>query len=78
MNGWMVSEAKRCGIDAALILVPPDSRLSQSGTQLTRLSLEQAGVPTLTLNADMVDSKGWSHEEMVNHVSDFLKKAGLA
>jgi hypothetical protein len=26
----------------------------------------------------MVDSKGWSHEEMVNHVSDFLKKAGLA
>jgi hypothetical protein len=78
MNGWMVSEAKRCGIDAALILVPPDSRLSQSGTLLTRLSLEQAGVPTLALNADMVDSKGWSHEEMVNHVSDFLKKAGLA
>jgi benzoyl-CoA reductase subunit B len=78
MNGWMVSEAKRCGIDAALILVPPDSRLSQSGTQLTRLSLEQAGVPTLTLNADMVDSKGWSHEDMVNHVSDFLKGAGLA
>jgi benzoyl-CoA reductase subunit B len=78
MNGWMVSEAKRCGIDAALILVPPDSRLSQSGTHLTRLSLEQAGVPTLTLNADMVDSKGWSHEEMVNHVAGFLKKAGLA
>ena len=77
MNGWMVSEAKRCGIDAALILVPPDSRLSQSGTLLTRLSLEQAGVPTLALNADMVDSKGWSHVEMVNHVADFLKKAGL-
>jgi benzoyl-CoA reductase subunit B len=77
MNGWMVSEAKRCGIDAALILVPPDSRLSQSGTLLTRLSLEQAGVPTLALNADMVDSNGWSHAEMVGHVSDFLKKAGL-
>ncbi len=78
MNGWMVSEARRCAIDAAVILVPPDSRLSQSGTKLTRLSLEQAGVPTLALNADMVDSKGWSHEDMVNHVSDFLKKAGLA
>jgi benzoyl-CoA reductase subunit B len=77
MNGWMVSEAKRCGIDAALILVPPDSRLSQSGTQLTRLSLEQAGVPTLALSADMVDSKGWSHENMVNLVSDFLKRARL-
>jgi hypothetical protein len=25
----------------------------------------------------MVDSKGWSHIEMVNHVAEFLKKAGL-
>ena len=77
MNGWMVSEARRCAIDAAVILVPPDSRLSQSGTKLTQLSLEEAGVPTLALSADMVDSKGWSHEDMVNHVSDFLNKAGL-
>jgi benzoyl-CoA reductase subunit B len=77
MNGWMVSEAKRCAIDAAVMLVPPDSRLSQSGTKLCRLSLQQAGVPTLTLDADMVDSKGWSHEQMVSHVADFLKNAGL-
>ena len=77
MNGWMVSEAERCGIDAAIMLVPPDSRLSQSGTKLTRLALEKAGVPTLALDADMVDAKGWSHEQMVNHVSDFLSKAGL-
>jgi hypothetical protein len=77
MNGWMVSEAKRCRIDAAVMLVPPDSRLSQSGTKLTRLSLEQAGVPTLAIDADMVDAKEWSHEQMVDHVSDFLKNAGL-
>jgi benzoyl-CoA reductase subunit B len=77
MNGWMVSEARRCGIDAAVMLVPPNNRLSQSGTKLTQLSLQQAGVPTLTLDADMVDSKGWSHERMVNHVSDFLTNAGL-
>jgi benzoyl-CoA reductase subunit B len=77
MNGWMVSEARRCGIDAAVMLVPPGSRLSQSGTKLTQLSLEQAGVPTLTLDADMVDAKGWSHQEMVAHVSDFLTSAGL-
>ena len=77
MNGWMVSEAKRCGIDAALMLVPPDSRLSQSGTKLTQLSLQQAGVPTLALDADMVDSKGWSHQRMVDHVAGFLADAGL-
>ena len=75
MNGWMVSEAKRCGIDAAVMLVPPDSRLSQSGTKLTELALEQAGIPTLALDADMVDSKGWSHDRMVAYVADFLSKA---
>lgn len=78
MNGWMVSEARRCGIDAAIMLVPPDSRLSQSGTQLTSLALQSAGVPTLRIDADMVDSKGWSHEQMVRHVADFLRGAGLA
>jgi benzoyl-CoA reductase subunit B len=78
MNGWMVSEAKRCGIDAAVMLVPPGNRLSQSGTRLTQLALEAAGVPTLELDADMVDAKGWSHEQAVSLVSDFLARAGLA
>jgi benzoyl-CoA reductase subunit B len=77
MNSWMVSEAERCGIDAAVMLVPPGNRLSQSGTKLTQLALEQAGVPTLSVSADMVDAKGWRHEQMVDYVSDFLGKAGL-
>jgi hypothetical protein len=51
MNGWMTSEAKRCGIDAAVFLLPPDNRLSQSGTRLTALSLEAAGVPVLAIEA---------------------------
>lgn len=78
MNGWMVSEARRCGIDAAILLVPPGNRLSQSGTQLTCLSLQSAGVPTLQLSADMVNAEGWSHERTVDHVSDFLRRSGLA
>ncbi len=78
MNEWMVSEAKRCGIDAAVMLVPPGNRLSQSGTKLTQLALQAAGVPTLALDADMVDTQGWSHERMVDHLSEFLAAAGLA
>lgn len=78
MNGWMVSEAERCGIDAAVMLVPPDNRLSQSGTKLTRLALEEAGVPVLALDADMVDAKSWNHDAMVGLVESFLRKAGLA
>jgi benzoyl-CoA reductase subunit B len=78
MNSWMVSEAKRCGIDAAVMLVPPGNRLSQSGTKLTQLALEAAGVAALPLDADMVNAKGWSQERTVDQVSQFLIKAGLA
>ncbi len=77
MNEWMVSEAKRCAIDAAVILVPPDNRLSQSGIKLTSRALTDAGVPTLLLSANMVDAKEWHHERMVEHAAGFLKAHGL-
>jgi len=78
MNGWMVSEAKRSGIDAAVMLVPPDNRLSQSGTNLTKLALEKAGVPVLALDADMVNARNWNREDMVRSMEAFLKERGLA
>ncbi len=78
MNSWMVSEAKRCGIDAAIMLVPPENRLSQSGTKITAWSLEDAGVPVLRLDADMVDARRWDHAAMVATVENFLREAGLA
>jgi benzoyl-CoA reductase subunit B len=78
MNSWMVHEARRCGIDAAVMLVPPDSRLSQSGTRLTALALRAAGVPVLMLDADMVDAKNWSHDQTVALMETFLREEGLA
>jgi benzoyl-CoA reductase/2-hydroxyglutaryl-CoA dehydratase subunit BcrC/BadD/HgdB len=77
MNGWMESEAQRAGIDAAVILLPPDNRLSQSGTKLTALSLEQSKVPVLMIDADMVDAQNWNHDRMVSLVADFLTEKGL-
>jgi len=78
MNGWMVSEAERCSIDAAVMLVPPDNRLSQSGTKITALALEAAGVPVLRLDADMVNARSWNHDTMVTLMENFLQEAGLA
>ena len=59
------------------MLMPPDNRVSQSGIKLTRFALEDAGIPTLLLDADMVDAKEWNHEKMVDYVTDFLRKARL-
>ena len=72
MNEWMASEARRAGIDAAVMLVPRTNRLSVSGTKITKHTLEAAGVPTLELSADMVDDKGWDHAAMVAYVANFL------
>lgn len=73
MSDWMVSEARRCHIDAAVMLVPRDNRLSQSGTLLTRAALQEAGIPVLLLDADMVDAKNWSRDAAVNQVEQFLR-----
>jgi benzoyl-CoA reductase subunit B len=78
MSEWMVSEAARCGIDAAVMLVPRDNRLSQSGTLLTRAALEAAGVPVLLLDADMVDAKHWHRDAAVQQVEQFLRERANA
>jgi hypothetical protein len=74
MTEWLVSEAGRCGIDAAVVLVPPDNRLSQSGTLLARDALESAGVPTLLLSADMVNATRWNRDQAVGVVETFLRR----
>jgi len=77
MNEWMIAEAKRCQIDGAVILSPPGNRQSQSGTLLTALALQRAGVPSLILSADMVDMRGWDRQRVVQQVSQFILRSGL-
>jgi hypothetical protein len=74
MTEWLVSEAGRCGIDAAVVLVPPDNRLSQSGTLLASEALRAAGMPTLLLSADMVNASSWDRDAAVGFVESFLRR----
>lgn len=74
MTEWLVSEAARCGIDAAVVLVPPNNRLSQSGTLLASEALRAAGVPVLLLSADMVDASRWDRDAAVGTVESFLRR----
>lgn len=74
MNEWMVSEAKACQVDAAVILAPQTHRMAVSGTKITRNALEAAGVPVFFIEGDMVDGSKWSHSEMVETFSAFLNE----
>jgi hypothetical protein len=48
-----------------------------AGPQYIQLAPQAAGVPTLTLEADMVDAHGWSHEHTTDRLSRFLEASGL-
>jgi len=73
---WIVNEAQRNRIDGAVLLMPKGSRPSASGTLFIANALEAAGIPTLLVEADMVDSRGWDNaaaeQAMVNFIQDRL------
>jgi benzoyl-CoA reductase subunit B len=72
-NEWMVDQAKRHRIDAALVLEPLGTRPSATGNLFIERALEAAGVPVLPIVADMVDARGWNGPEMRRKVSQFLE-----
>jgi benzoyl-CoA reductase/2-hydroxyglutaryl-CoA dehydratase subunit BcrC/BadD/HgdB len=75
-NEWIIDQALRHRIDAALLLIPTGSRPSATGSYFIKRALEAAGIPTLELWADMVDARGWDADEMRRQVSAFLDERG--
>ena len=70
---WIVKEAQANRIDAAVLLMPKGSRPSASGTLFIANALEAAGIPTLLVEADMVDSRGWDNEAAVRAMEQFIE-----
>jgi benzoyl-CoA reductase subunit B len=75
-NEWIVDQAQRHRIDAALLLEPQGTRPSATGNRFIERALESNGIPVLPIAADMVDSRGWDGAAMREKVGQFL--AGLS
>jgi hypothetical protein len=73
-NEWIVDQAKRHRIDAALVLTPLGTQPSATGTRFIELALEHAGIPVLPIFADMVDARSWDAAGMRRKVAQFLEK----
>ncbi len=71
-NEWMVHQAMLHRIDAALVLTPMGTRPTATGNRFIERALEQAGVPVLSVVADMVDARDWDPNAMRRKVSEFL------
>ena len=72
-NEWIVDQAKRHRIDAALVLTPLGTRPSATGNRFIELALENAGIPVLPIFADMVDARSWDAAAMRRSVARFLE-----
>jgi benzoyl-CoA reductase subunit B len=73
MAEWIIEQARDYQCDAAVMLVPIGDRMSAFGTKLCAMALEQAGIPTLTLTASMVDARLWDNDAMIRKVEQFLE-----
>ena len=73
-NEWIVHQAKKHRIDAALVLEPLGTRPSATGNPFIERALESSGVPVLPIAADMVDARGWDGPAMRQTVARFLER----
>jgi benzoyl-CoA reductase subunit B len=73
-NEWIVDQAKKHRIDAALVLEPLGTKPSATGNRFIERALEGSGIPVLPIVADMVDARGWNGPQMRETVGHFLKR----
>jgi benzoyl-CoA reductase subunit B len=71
---WIVREARANRIDGAVVLMPRGSRPSAAGTLFITNALEAAGVPTLLIEADMVDPRGWNGAAVHAQLTQWLEE----
>ena len=69
INAWLVHQARRFRIDAALLLVPEHDRFSGLGSLFAKRALEEAGVRVIEVHGDMVDPRAWDRAATVAQVA---------
>jgi hypothetical protein len=69
---WIVHQARQHRIDGALVLRPRSVKAAASGRFFIERSLEEAGIPVLPVEADVVDPRAWDPEAARASVRAFL------
>ena len=69
---WIVQQALAHRIDAALVLHPRRTRPATTGRLFIERALEDAGIPVLPIEADVVDPRAWNPVAARSAVAAFL------
>jgi hypothetical protein len=70
---WIVDQARQHRIDGALVLYPRSMKPAGSGRFFIARALEEAGIPVLPVEADVVDPRQWHGEAARAEVGSFLE-----
>jgi benzoyl-CoA reductase/2-hydroxyglutaryl-CoA dehydratase subunit BcrC/BadD/HgdB len=74
---WLLKEAKLHRVDGAIMIVNT-SCMRDVGRAFTRVTFEDAGIPLLTIYADVVDAREWDDEKVKSEVSSFIEERLLS
>ena len=70
---WIVQQARDHRIDAALVLRPRSTKPAATGRLFIERALDDAGIPVLPIEADVVDSRAWDPVAARAAVATFLE-----
>jgi benzoyl-CoA reductase subunit B len=69
---WIVQQAREHRIDGAFVLRPRRMKPAASGRLFIERALEAAGIPVLSIEADVVDARSWDPVAARAAVREFL------
>jgi benzoyl-CoA reductase subunit B len=70
---WIVHQAREHRIDGALVLRPRSMKPAATGRLFIERALEEAGIPVLPIEADVVDARAWNADAARASVCSFLE-----
>jgi benzoyl-CoA reductase/2-hydroxyglutaryl-CoA dehydratase subunit BcrC/BadD/HgdB len=70
---WLLKEAKSHKVNGAVMIVNR-SCIRDIGRRFTKIAFENAGIPLLTIYADVVDAREWDDEKIKSQVSNFIEE----
>ena len=65
-------QAREHRIDGALVLRPRSMKPAATGRLFIERALEEAGIPVLPIEADVVDARAWDPDVARDRVCSFL------
>jgi benzoyl-CoA reductase/2-hydroxyglutaryl-CoA dehydratase subunit BcrC/BadD/HgdB len=74
---WLLKEAKLHKVNGAIMIVNR-SCIRDIGRMFTKIVFENAGIPLLTIYADVVDAREWDDEKIKSQVSNFIEERLLS